>query len=248
MTTHNGDNVNNDKINKQINKLKIFVSLNKGLFAIAFALVVVGLAIITSLFIPKTEITPQKVINDRYFTEKDKDFKIIILHFGEICNDTKDGVDVGYAIEQRLNGIIVKEKLKVKVKYFSEINSKNLNGDETDSLRKYHYADMIVYGNYKAEACAGNEEGICVNFRTDDKHQLDTVGRNTNTSSENYIKGGLKEIETGKIQAKVENIAIFVSVLAQEKSYSTLLFFKYLIMCYLYFFLCYIYIVLDTNT
>lgn len=76
-----------DKIKKQYNiegnyfeKLKIFVSMNKGLFLIAFILLL-GISI-----------WQQNAISsflglDRYFEKNEQDFKVLILPFKQLCED-----------------------------------------------------------------------------------------------------------------------------------------------------------------
>lgn len=151
---------------------------------------------------------------DKHFTENDQNFKIIILPFKQLCEG--NGYDAGYAIKERLNGIIHKDSLKVKTFYWDNFDVQGFNDYKAEELRKYHHADMIIYGMYQGGGCSAEGNQICLNFLTDKKWNLGEAG--IDIDKDTYQRGGLDELKKGKIQEKVENIAIFVSVLAQVKT------------------------------
>lgn len=153
---------------------------------------------------------------DKFFVANDQDFKIIILPFNEICKDNGKNYDAGFVIKERLNGIIQKDSLKVKTHYWENIDLENFNDQKADELRKYHNADMILYGTYQTGSCSAEGDQICLNYLTDEKWKLGKTGYDLDKL--NYKQGGLDALKKGKIQEKVENIAVFVSVLAQMKN------------------------------
>ncbi|WP_375562627.1 hypothetical protein ACE193_08825 [Bernardetia sp. OM2101] len=153
---------------------------------------------------------------DKFFVEDDQDFKIIILPFNEICKDNGKNYDAGFVIKERLNGIIQKDSLKVKTHYWENIDLENFNDQKADELRKYHNADMILYGTYQTGSCSAEGDQICLNYLTDEKWKLGKTGYDLDKL--NYKQGGLDALKKGKISEKVESIAVFVSVLAQMKN------------------------------
>lgn len=153
---------------------------------------------------------------DKFFVEDDQDFKIIILPFNEICRDNGKNYDAGYLIERNLINIIQKDSLKIKTIYWKKFDLEGFSDQKADELRKYHNADMILYGTYQTGSCSAEGNQICLNYLTDEKWKLGKTGYNIDKLD--YKKGGVDEIKKGKISEKVENIAFFVSVIAQMKN------------------------------
>ena len=162
----------------------------------------------------KNEITDLLGFN-RFFRANDKDFKVLVLPFKQICIQNGKNYDAGFVVTERLNDIINKEKLKIKTYYWADYDFKSFNDETAKSLRKYHHADMIVFGAYQTDACSGDGSQVCINYITDEKWNVGESGMNLNRD---YQKGGIDELKTGKLLEKVENIATFISLIAQVKS------------------------------
>ncbi len=152
---------------------------------------------------------------NRFFRAKDHNFKILVLPFKQICNQNGKNYDAGFVVTERLNGIIDKEHLKIKTHYWESYDFKDFNDETAKALRAYHNADMILFGAYQTDACSGDGSQICINYITDEKWNMGALGNNL---SRDYQKGGLDELKTGKLQEKIENLAIFIALVAQIKS------------------------------
>lgn len=160
--------------------------------------------------------TPQKQTGENpIFKENDENFKILILPFKSLCEYKGKQYDAGYVIKERLQAIIADESLKITSFYLKDYNIDNLDDIKTKELQEYHYADMIVYGTYQTDDCSNEGDKICLNYRTDSKWKLNKLGANLSRIPK---LGGLNELQRGKIQEKVEDIASFLSVIAQQKN------------------------------
>ncbi|MCB9354186.1 MAG: hypothetical protein H6575_06435 [Lewinellaceae bacterium] len=153
---------------------------------------------------------------DRFFKADDENFKILILPFKQMCEMSGKNYDAGYVLAERLVQITKEEDLKIEVKYWSDFQVADYFFDQTArELQQYHHADMLVFGVYQTSDCSAEGDQICLNYVTDEKWNLGMAG--TNFSSD-YQKGGFDDLKKGRIQEKVENIARFISILAQIKS------------------------------
>jgi len=152
---------------------------------------------------------------DRKFKENNENFKILILPFKSLCEYKGKQYDAGYAIKGHLEGIIAKESLKVAASYFKDYDFKKFDDVKAKELQKYHHADMIVYGSYQTGDCSSKGDKICLNYMTDQEWNL---GEMSTDLDRTYKSGGLDELQEGKIQEKVEDIATFLSVIAQQKN------------------------------
>lgn len=152
---------------------------------------------------------------DRFFKEQDEHFKILVLPFKQICQMGGKNYDAGYVLAERLQAIAAKENLKIKTKYWSSFYFEDFGDYKARMLQQYHRADMIVYGAYQTGDCSAEGDQICLNYITDEKWKLGSSGLNMNRV---YQPGGLDELRKGKLQERVESIALFISILAQIKS------------------------------
>ena len=159
----------------------------------------------------------------RFFRGNDQDFKILVLPFKQICVQNGKNYDAGFVVTERLNDIIAKEKLPIKAHYWADYDFKDFNDEAAKALRKYYNADMIFFGAYQTDACSGDGDQVCINYITDEKWNIDTLG---NHLQRDYQKGGLDELRTGKLQEKVENLAVFISLIAQIKSIDQMAYLK----------------------
>lgn len=145
-----------------------------------------------------------------------KTFKVIIMPFKQLCQHNQKNYDVGYVIKERLNKFATKDSLNISVEYLEEFDIKNFNYQKAENIRKYEAADMIIYGTYQTDICSPEGDQICLNYITDYRWGLDSIG--INLTNEYYAKGGLEELKKGVIQEKIEKIVIFISILSQIKS------------------------------
>jgi tetratricopeptide (TPR) repeat protein len=152
---------------------------------------------------------------NRFFSANDQNFKILVLPFKQICQQNDKNYDAGFVVSERLNEISQKEKLKIAVHYWGDYNFVGFDDQNAKALREYHHADMIIFGAYETDACSGDGNKVCINYITDDKWKIGDAGNNMDRS---YQKGGIPELRTGKLQEKVENLATFISVIAQVKN------------------------------
>ncbi len=152
---------------------------------------------------------------NRFFKFKDSNFKILVLPFQQVCTQDGKSYDAGFVVTERLNSIINKENLQVKAHYWASYDFKNFNDETVKSLRKYHNADMILFGAYQTDACSGDGNQVCINYITDERWKMGALGMNLDRD---YQKGGIDELKTGKLQEKIENLAILISLIAQVKS------------------------------
>jgi len=157
--------------------------------------------------------------NDRLFKAKDENFKILILPFKKECEMSGKNYDAGYVLKKRIADIARKDTLKIKVIYWEDYLFENDFADQSAKhLQRYHHADMLIYGAYQTSDCSAEGDQICLNYVTDDKWNLGETGTNF---SAYYQKGGLDDLKKGKLQDKIESIAILISTLAQIKSIDT---------------------------
>lgn len=154
---------------------------------------------------------------DHFFKKKDENFKILILPFKRLCEEGGRSYDAGEILTRRLIGIARREKLKILVTYWKDYDISNWSDEKiAKQLQQYHYADMLIYGAYQTSDCSSEGDQICLNYITDEKWGLGESG--SNYSPDNYQKGGFDDLKNGKLQENIENIALFVSILAQIKS------------------------------
>ncbi len=152
---------------------------------------------------------------NRFFSANDQNFKILVLPFRQICEQNGKNYDAGFVVSERLNEITQKEKLKIAVHYWGDYNFVGFDDQNAKALREYHHADMIIFGAYETEACSGDGNQVCINYITDEKWKIGDAGLNLDRTPQ---KGGITELRTGKLQEKVENLAVFISVIAQVKN------------------------------
>jgi len=193
---------------KEIGNARFLIVVKGG----AFALLLVGLVAL-GFWQPNT--LRAWFGMDRFFKEKDEDFKILVLPFKQICQMGGKNYDAGYVLVERLQAIASKENLKIKTKYWSSYHFEDFGDYTAKELQQYHRADMIVYGAYQTEDCSAEGDQICLNYITDERWNLGEVGINI---EKDYKAGGLDDLKKGKLQEEVENIALFLSILAQIKS------------------------------
>ena len=153
---------------------------------------------------------------DKFFSKNDESFKILILHFAEECLLGSKNYDAGYVLDTRLKEIGKEENLKMITKYWKNFDTKELVSDaDAEKLRNYHNADMILFGRYQTSDCSSEGDKICLNFITDEKWGLNIAGKDL---SNKEVYGGFDDLKKGLIQEKIENIAFFISILAQINS------------------------------
>ena len=151
---------------------------------------------------------------NRFFRANDDNFKILVLPFKQMCTQDGKSYDAGFVVTERLNDIINKEKLKIKTYYWEKYDFNDFSDETAKKLRKYHNADMVVFGAYQTGSCSSDGSQVCINYITDEKWNVGEFGTNLNRD---YQKGGIDELKTGKLQEKIENLATLISLIAQVK-------------------------------
>ena len=153
---------------------------------------------------------------DRFFKSKGKDFKILVMPFKQVSRSGGENYDAGDILTGRLVEIAQNENLKIKVRYWPDYHFEDYFSYQTaKELQEYHRADMLIYGSYQTSDYSARGDKIRLNYVTAEKWNLGKAGSNC---SINYQPGGIEDLEKGKIQEKVENIPVFISLLVQIKS------------------------------
>jgi tetratricopeptide (TPR) repeat protein len=110
----------------------------------------------------------EKLLAKPFFDSLDTRFKILILPFDKECEYMGLNYDIGKVISKRLENIAEKDTVNLTTHYFDNLyNLSNLKDKEADSLRKYHNADLIIYGVYSFKQCEVNSDKICINYQVD---------------------------------------------------------------------------------
>lgn len=150
--------------------------------------------------------------DDKFFSENDGNFKILIIPFRELCKVGDKNYDAGVVLKNRLNQISTDEELEIKSIYWNtyDFDSKY----SLEEQRKYHNADMIIFGSYFTSDCSSEGDKICLNYMIDRNWGLGELSANLKND---YIPGGFDELRKGLIQESIENLATIISILGKIK-------------------------------
>lgn len=145
------------------------------------------------------------------FSTNNPGFKVLILPFQEECELENKKYDIGQVIQKRLEDLSRKDAIHLQVHYLTDsIDFRNFTGGKADSIRKYHQADMIVYGSYSYSQCEGStKDKICYNYIADYQNEsLAAMRAQTEYKMQDFT--GLDDIRKGTGQEHIDYVIYYI--------------------------------------
>lgn len=163
----------------------------------------------------QTDTIKASLSSDRLFENADDGFKILVLPFEQMREMGGKNYDAGYVLAERLKGIARAKHLKISVKYWSDYHGEgDLSEQAIRALQAYHHTDMLIGRACQTADCPTQGDQIYLRYVAAETWATENARTNFSTNDE---RGGLGDLKHGKIQEKIENIATFISILAQFK-------------------------------
>ncbi len=146
------------------------------------------------------------------FSQYDQGFKVLILPFHKECEYENKQYDIGQVIQKRLQERNIKESINLQVHYLTDsIDFNNFTAEKADSIRKYHAANMIVYGFYSYSQCEGNtSDKICYNYISDYKEE-NVREKWAHTEYRMQDFKGLDDIRKGTGQENIDYVIYYIT-------------------------------------
>jgi len=172
-------------------------------------------AIITIVFILGTFWIVNLIFqNDRlnpFFSSEDKSYKVLVLPFK---NYNTGYVDVGGIIADRLKDLNIIDSLESKTKYWDRYISSEFDIDSANYWKKFHNADLIIFGNYLAH----NESVLMGDI------QLKYIGNKTELfqdpherTTSNFRNINLSSLDEGELFGDIDFMIYFFSAIYQYR-------------------------------
>src|SRR5690606_7539366 len=117
--------------------------------------------------------------------------------------------DAGFIIQDRLEKIAETSNLKINTYYLQDIDHINFTFNNAEDLRKYHNADIVIFGNLVTQDCSSRGNQICLNYQLDERYYMDQKQKN------NYVKGNVDDLKEGYVQNELEEIIFILTTLSQ---------------------------------
>lgn len=185
-------------------------------------LVLFAIAIFNDLF--KTDKTVSLIASFNkqvkpVFNQDDKRFKILILPWLPECKHDST-YDIGRTIQQRFDELGRSNQIPFLTYLTDAIDYRNFTSKITDSLLKFHNADIIIYGSYSLKACeGGTSDRMSFNYKISRPNwRLFHVSEDMEYKMEKFE--GLQDIRKDNGMASVDNIIYQIAGIAEIKQYN----------------------------
>lgn len=190
-----GDNVGGDKI--------IIVRLVQAVLLIAL--------IFTTVYVIQQNKEPiQKSLGiGKIFAANDSQFNILILPLISVDGPKNDGA---YYIKTGLEKLNLEHGLNIKVQILEDYTtSQNLDRIEVEALRKFHRADMVVFGDYYIP-----DQNIRLGFLIDQKRNKIFQSLVNSTSH----KADFYDFRKGRVSGNVDFIVYWIAGISNINNYN----------------------------
>lgn len=141
-----------------------------------------------------------------FFSEKETDFKVLILPFKAYGCNQKD--DIGAEIQRQLKALNDLENLEIVSHFAHDLYiTENFTQDSAHVLKNRYCADMVIHGNYRKDECTSQSyQDVCASYYMDSIRQ----------ATERYDQVSIGELRHGKMQGTVRSIIFWI---AGEKNF-----------------------------
>jgi tetratricopeptide (TPR) repeat protein len=151
------------------------------------------------------------ILNDRtktpFFADSDKDqYKILILPFKTYLKE--GGPDIGEILYDRLRIINKKEKLNSNIVYWEQFSTNDFENlaDSADYWKKFHHADLIIYGRFYPSKIDSID--CMINYIANEDDHFGSLSKNLNT---NLLPTSLRGLNRGELQGSIDFIMQFIT-------------------------------------